>query len=221
MKLLVAALALVLSSCISINVGKPVPQAAPALRAAQSVVKLNITATDGEGSCSGWIYMETKVITAGHCAESTLLAVTACLYPDTECDNPIPLTLVGADHVHDVAVFAFPKGFSAPGVTLNTRPLEIGDGVMAVGFPQGDFAVTIGVFSMRHAAEDLWDSVHVEWIQHSADTAPGSSGGALFDTEGRLVGMTVGMVTYGRTGFGLGIAIPMDIILASVNAILE
>ena len=190
---------------------------APSLRAAQSVVKILIKEKSGDGSCSGWIYMDTNVITAGHCAEADLVSAAACLYPDTECRRPVPLTLVKADHTQDVALFHLPKGVSAPSVILNSRPLELGDPVLAVGFPFGKLAVTQGYYTQRNPAEDLWDHVHVSWLQHSAATGPGSSGGALFDDDGRLVGMIVGAENF-RGGYSFGIAVPIDVILSVVNS---
>jgi hypothetical protein len=90
--------------------------------------------------------------------------------------------------------------------------LEIGQQVYAIGAPQGlDRTLSRGIIS---ALRDMKDSVKL--IQTDAAIAQGSSGGGLFDAEGRLIGI----VTFGIGEEGnLNFAIPTEWIqqLASRN----
>lgn len=178
------------------------------------IARLDVVALDSQGTCSGWMITETELLTAGHCVDQ-LIRVTACFYPDLDCETPIPLTLVGADQIRDVAVMRLPDGVKRRPVSMRSDQPAPGETVYAVGYPRAKFAITSGMYSQRRRPDELWNRVAIEWLQHSALTAPGSSGGALFDAEGRLIGMTLGVQTAGiRVAFFFfGIASPVDVIL--------
>ena len=88
--------------------------------------------------------------------------------------------------------------------------LRVGQLVVAIGNPHGfSGSVTAGVVSAlgrslparsRRAARVI-DSV----IQTDAALNPGSSGGALADSRGRVVGVNTAVA-----GMGLGLAVPMN-----------
>ena len=82
--------------------------------------------------------------------------------------------------------------------------LEIGEAVYAVGTPKGlDFSISNGIVSQLRKEE----GENAPLIQTSAAISPGSSGGGLFDSEGRLVGLTTWKI---REGENLNFAIPVD-----------
>lgn len=197
----------ILAGCISVKV-RPQMNVVPTVFEWQGdVALLNLVALDGRGTCSGWMITTTELVTAGHCAEQ-LISAKACFYPEHACDAPVALTFAGADHVKDVALFRLPDGVKKRAFPVRIAPLRAGEVVYAVGYPMGEFAITHGLYSWTHPAEDLYDAVHVEWLDHSAQAAPGSSGGVLLDVDGNLVGMTVGARTYGpRVNFERGIAL--------------
>ena len=216
-KLLVALVALVL--LVGSSFGGTITDDGPVWG---DVAKLHIIDTDGSGSCSGWMFTETELVTAGHCTKN-LVSVTACFYPGPEeCANPVPLTLVGVDLVRDVAVFKVPAGQTYRPVEIRGNVLRVGERVYIVGFPEGVFAVTEGLYSQTHPAEPLWNDVVVSWLQHSVGSAPGSSGGSLVDAQGRLVGMHVGVQHFGPyVHFEFGIAVPVHEINVAVYRIMH
>ncbi len=85
---------------------------------------------------------------------------------------------------------------------VSYKTLGTGDGVFAIGAPQGlDLTLSQGLISsIRVKGESIL-------IQTSAAISKGSSGGGLFDKEGRLIGITTLMVS---TGQNLNFAVPAD-----------
>lgn len=75
--------------------------------------------------------------------------------------------------------------------------LQVGDLVFAVGYPHGQASMTMG---MVHTQSQQ------PWIQADIQLAPGNSGGALADAQGRVVGINTMIVQ------GLGFAIPSEAI---------
>lgn len=181
----------------------------------QSVVRLEVNGE--EGSCTGWMYTNRKIITAGHCTD-TLIKMEACFYPDFECKNPVELTFLGADHTRDVALFELPKGMYHEAIDISTGPKRLGDAVYAVGYPRRTLNVTQGLWVRRHKATDipLWDEVETEWDQSTVLLAPGSSGGVLVNARGELIGMTVGHNGLGGN-LDVAISVPVDVILEGLK----
>jgi serine protease Do len=79
-----------------------------------------------------------------------------------------------------------------PAVIAPIDSVKVGEKVYAIGSPLGlELSLTDGLVSALRVApnEKLPD------IQTSAPVAPGSSGGGLFDQDGRLVGVTVAIAS--------------------------
>src|SRR5215510_12374956 len=85
-----------------------------------------------------------------------------------------------------------------------SNKLEVGQQVFAVGSPRGlEHTLTRGIISALRETKtkDSW------LIQTDTAISPGSSGGGLFDQEGRLIGIT----TFGaKESQGLNFAIPTE-----------
>ena len=80
--------------------------------------------------------------------------------------------------------------------------LEVGDLIYAVGAPQGlESTLSNGIVSGFREYRGN------EYIQVTAPISPGSSGGGLFDTQGRLVGITT---MYLKDGQALNFAAPVE-----------
>ena len=92
--------------------------------------------------------------------------------------------LAHADHERDLCQLAVPR-LNGPRATLWTGRLRVGQRVYAIGAPEGlELTFTEGLVSSLREFEGS------QYIQTSAAISQGSSGGGLFDTEGRLVGIT-------------------------------
>jgi len=118
--------------------------------------------------------------------------------------------VVGRDSLSDLAVLRADRGIPAPPQYGDADGLRVGQLVVAVGNPLGlAGSVTAGVISAlgrsmpargRSTARLIEDV-----IQTDASLNPGSSGGALADAGGRVVGINTAVA-----GIGLGLAVPMN-----------
>src|SRR5579875_3297284 len=113
-----------------------------------------------------------------------------------------PAKLMKVDPDHDLAELSV-AGLDAPAVTvLDSSKLEVGETVYAIGAPEGlELTISEGLIS------GLRDFDKGRVIQTSAAISPGSSGGGLFDTQGRLVGITT---FYLKEGQSLNFALPAE-----------
>jgi len=94
---------------------------------------------------------------------------------------------------------------------MDSDTLRPGTLVVAVGNPEGlKTSVSIGIVSAVARSENA--DRPVPYIQTDAPINPGSSGGALVDMKGRLVGITSFMVTEGGGSDGLGFALPSNLV---------
>ena len=81
---------------------------------------------------------------------------------------------------------------TAPRATLNTGRARVGQRVYAIGAPEGlELTLTEGLISSLREFDGS------QYIQTSAGISQGSSGGGLFDTDGRLIGITAFFVGEG------------------------
>jgi len=93
----------------------------------------------------------------------------------------------------------------------DSNSIQPGQLVFAVGNPEGlNNSVSMGIVSAvaRPRAADQSPA----YIQTDAALNPGSSGGALVDIHGNLVGMTSFIITEGGGNEGLGFALPSDLV---------
>ncbi len=125
-------------------------------------------------------------------------------------------TLVGTDPLTDLAVLKVEATGLRPISLGETTGLRVGDAAVAVGSPlglEGGPSLTVGVLSafgrqVQVSAEDVLYGM----LQTDAPITQGSSGGALVDTRGRLIGITtaVGVSSVGVEG--IGFATPVELV---------
>lgn len=95
-------------------------------------------------------------------------------------------TLEHADPARDLCQLKV-ANFNAPAVTIATEIPKVGSRVYAIGNPRGwEMTISDGLLSgIRRADND-----ELVALQISVPISPGSSGGGLFDAQGRLIGIT-------------------------------
>jgi Do/DeqQ family serine protease len=128
--------------------------------------------------------------------------------------------LVMKDPRTDLAVLRIDtKGQTLPSLTFaDTRELEVGDLVLAIGNPFGvGQTVTSGIVSAL-ARTDVGVSDYSSFIQTDASINPGNSGGALVDMQGRLIGENSMIFSRGGGSNGIGFAIPAEMAKRVVDA---
>ena len=105
-------------------------------------------------------------------------------------DTELDVEVVGVDLDADLAVLGPIETDHEPVALVDPTDLDQGSDLFLVGFPgdQADPEVTIstGVLSRRRQAED-WG---LDFLQSDTKIAPGQSGGALVDDQGRVIGIS-------------------------------
>lgn len=132
--------------------------------------------------------------------------------------------LVGTDSLTDLAVLRIDAP-QLPEIQFGvTDQLRVGDRAVAVGSPlglEGGPSLTVGVVSAfdRQVQVSASDTLY-GMIQTDAPITQGSSGGALVDGQGRLIGITtaVGVSDVGIEG--IGFATPVELVERVVDEII-
>jgi serine protease Do len=118
--------------------------------------------------------------------------------------------VVGVDKLSDLALLRAQDGELTPAILGEAAQLRVGQLVVAIGNPHG-FAgsVTAGVVSALGRSLPARAGSAVRYIdnviQTDAALNPGNSGGALVDSQGRVVGINTAVA-----GIGLGLAVPIN-----------
>lgn len=141
--------------------------------------------TAGELNGLGWV--------AGKDTARDLCVVHALFYGSDAKGTPL---------MDDKGEVAYTK---LPAVQVGSSQwLQVGDPVYALGAPQGlELSLSSGLVS------GFREHKGGEYIQTTAPISKGSSGGGLFDAQGRLVGITTMYITDGQA---LNFAVPAELI---------
>jgi hypothetical protein len=110
--------------------------------------------------------------------------------------------LVDVDDAKDIAILKI-KGFKLPTVTLgDSDKAEVGDPVVVISSPEGLInSLTTGVISGVRRL----DTHRV--FQITAPISPGSSGGALFNADGEIIGIVTYLL---KSGQNINFALPIN-----------
>ncbi|GAA4741953.1 trypsin-like peptidase domain-containing protein [Nocardioides endophyticus] len=193
-----------------------------------SVVKIDVSGSEGAGSGSGIILSsDGEILTNNHVAAIAGDGGTMTVFFND--GSSAKASVVGADPLTDTAVIKA-EGVSGltPATIGKSEDLKVGEGVVAIGSPFGlDSTVTSGIVSALNRPVDVGsdgagNSTTYPAIQTDAAINPGNSGGALVDMSGNVVGINSSIRTAssseGEAGsIGLGFAIPIDEVLPIVD----
>jgi S1-C subfamily serine protease len=134
--------------------------------------------------------------------------------------------LVGADATTDVAVVKVARAEPLPTALLGSAAdLAVGQPTVAIGSPLGllgGSSVTTGVVSAlgREVASQDGPPL-LDMIQTDAAIAPGSSGGALLDMRGTVIGITTAIAVSQVGSEGLGFAVPIDLAVRVATQLID
>ncbi len=153
--------------------------------ATKSVLMLEVYDGNGTflGSGSGFVAFDrSKLVTNNHVIEGAAYIVA---YSDDGYRYIVDRVLI-ADEKRDLAILEFSSSPDLAPLPLNvTGELKRAQKVVAIGSPIGiTNTVSIGNISA------LYEEDGVSEIQFTAPISPGSSGGALFDDNGEVIGIT-------------------------------
>ncbi len=129
--------------------------------------------------------------------------------------------VLGEHQERDLAVLKIELDSLSP-ISISENTPEVGDVVLAIGNPFGvGQSVSQGIISAtRDRHRDLNISIFEDFLQTDAAIHPGSSGGALTDAFGNLVGInTANLAQSGGTG--IGFAVPVSIAMQTLTDIVQ
>jgi len=201
--------------------GDSVSVASVAALVAPSTVAVEVNSFLAEGAGSGVVYgNEGYIITNHHVIEGA--SEVAVVFAD---GARFPAQIVGSDPVNDIGVLLVDRQDVTP-VTIGASELPtIGEPTVAVGNPlalAGGPTVTAGIISALERKLTVTDGNDLYGlVQTDAPIAPGSSGGALVDAAGRLVGITTAIAVSDVGPSDLGFAVPADIAIPVANDLIE
>lgn len=124
----------------------------------------------------------------------------------TRNDHQWPVSVARRNTDRDLCEISSPSLSATPVTIRDSSDVKVGERVFAIGAPKGlEATLSEGLVSGLRAFRDG------RVIQTTAPISPGSSGGGLFDGEGRLIGIT----SFGfRDSQSLNFALPSAWILA-------
>jgi serine protease Do len=215
-----------------ISEDEPVAQVASQVE--PSVVQVNVEAIQntpfgaerGSGVGSGVIYRrDGYIITNNHVVEGASEVNVAFADGTTERAE-----VVGRDPNTEIAVVRVDRDDLPAAKFSESEDLVAGQLAVAIGSPSGfESTVTAGVISGigREFPPELtggFDPSLVDLIQTDAAISPGSSGGALADRDGEIIGINVAYLSQTETGApvqGIGFAIPSDTAVSVADQLIE
>lgn len=213
----------VVENTIVNELGASVNPTAVALKAVPSIVTVITADADGNavGSGSG------VVISAdGFIATNEHVVEGAQAWNVTFEDGRVyTAELIGADPLTDLAVLKIEADNLVPIDFGSAEALSLGDPAVAIGNPlgqEGGSSISVGIVSAFDRRVDFGDSSFlVGMIQTDAAINSGSSGGALVNAEGQLIGITSAIGVSNAGPEGIGYAIPVEVVQRITDEIIE
>lgn len=136
-------------------------------------------------------------------------------------DETVDVVNIYRDPINDLAIIKVNKTGLKPVEMGDSSKLKVGQTVIAIGTALGEFrsTVTKGVISglgrgitaggFGIGMEKLEDVIQVDAAINS-----GNSGGPLFDSSGKVIGVNVAV---SQNGQSIGFALPINLVIQSVN----
>jgi S1-C subfamily serine protease len=127
-------------------------------------------------------------------------------------------TVVGTDPAHDLAVIQIKSPDLVPAVLGDSRGLQVGQKVYAIGNPFGlAGTMTRGIVSSIRPVREPNGATIDEAIQTDAAINPGNSGGPLMNWHGEVIGINTMILSSVGQNAGIGFAIPINTAKAVLN----
>jgi S1-C subfamily serine protease len=163
----------------------------------KSVVK--ILRPDG-GLGTGFLYFSPRhVATAYH-----VISLGRGLIVELHDGHRTTAEVVAADREHDLAILELREPALTATPFLPRQRVHVGDPVLAIGHPYGDYAKQEGFAGLLNfsAAQGIVSAFNDNMIQTDTLVGPGNSGGPLLDCDGSVVGVAI-LLLDGRIGFAV------------------
>ena len=177
-----------------------------------------------QASGSGFIISEDGYILTNYHVIEGYSTVTVATYSGKTYDAKV----IGYDESNDIAVLQIDADGLKPVILGDSSKLRVGDDVLAIGNPLGEltFSLTRGIVSALSRNVTVESGTTMNLIQTDCAINSGNSGGALFNMNGEVVGIT--NAKYSSSGYGseasidnIGFAIPINSVKRIVSSIIE
>jgi S1-C subfamily serine protease len=214
---------------IVIEDGDPGRAAVVARKVVPSIVAIEVAADNGDDTFSAFasgsgvvLSRDGLIVTNQHVIEGADLAQVVL-------QNGVvyQATVIGGDRVTDLAVLRIDAPGLIPIELGSTETLSIGDMAVAVGNPlglPGGASVTVGVVSAFDREVTVGAGTNDRlfgMLQTDAPITRGSSGGALVDGRGRLIGITTAIGVTDAGAEGVGFAIPVELMTRITDELID
>ncbi|MEC8836111.1 MAG: trypsin-like peptidase domain-containing protein, partial [Bacteroidota bacterium] len=170
---------------------------------------------ESEATGSGVILSESGYIVTNHHVFDGATSVTLTPWDIVE----YVATLIGSDPDTDLALLKV-EGDNLPAIRVgNSDSVQVGEWVLAVGNPFNlSSTVTAGIVSAKSRNINIGSAqTSVEsFIQTDAAVNPGTSGGALVNVDGYLVGINTAIASPTGSYTGYSFAVPSNLMLKVV-----
>jgi S1-C subfamily serine protease len=126
--------------------------------------------------------------------------------------------VIGTDPAHDLAVIKIDAPSLTAAVLGDSRNLQVGQKVYAIGNPFGlAGTMTRGIVSSIRPVKEPNGAAIDEAIQTDAAINPGNSGGPLMNAHGEVIGINTMILSSVGQNAGIGFAIPINTAKAVLN----
>ena len=207
---------------------EPKPQDTDALSAEQvyaqvnpSIVGIAVYNDSASAVASGVIYTEDGYVITNDHIYADITSPKFLVF--TFDGKSYEATYVAGDTRSDLAVLKINGSGFQPATFGNSEELVVGESVVAIGRPSGattDSNITKGIISLLNRRVSVTTSYSASFIQTDTAINPGSSGGALVNMYGQVVGITSSKLVgneYDRIGF----AIPTKTVKRVVDSLIQ
>jgi tetratricopeptide (TPR) repeat protein len=167
---------------------------------APSVLLLYVKATDGHyiAQGSGFLIEGSRIVTNAHVANGGKVFIELG-------SARIPTNLEKVDTANDLAILSVDAEMTAKPLALAGGKPSPGDLIFAITNPEGlERTISQGVISANRELAGR------RLIQISTPISHGSSGGPIFDRNGKVIGIAVGMLADGQN---LNFAVPIELLI--------
>lgn len=153
---------------------------------------------------TGYIVTNNHVIT-GRDGQTVVDKITVILNDDRRFEAKV----IGRDPATDLALLKI-EATGLPYVQWgDSKSARVGDWIIAIGNPFGlGVTVTAGIVSALH--REIGVGQYDRLIQTDASINRGNSGGPMFDSNGRVIGIATAILSPTGGNIGIGFAIPAD-----------
>ena len=177
-----------------------------------------------QASGSGFIISEDGYILTNYHVIEGYSTVTVATYDGKTYEAKV----IGYDQSNDIAVLQIDADGLKPVTLGDSSKMRVGDTVLAIGNPLGEltFSLTKGIVSAMSRNVTVESGTTMNLIQTDCAINSGNSGGALFNMNGEVIGIT--NAKYSSNGYSneasidnIGFAIPINSVKRIVSCIID